>query len=621
MRKIFNTLVICGLLVSATSCKKYLDINTNPNSLTSSTPDLVLPQALATTAAVSRDFNTYGAWTGGMLVNAGGVSGFGSVITYNFNTSDYTNLWANSYDNINDYQYVLNKTTATGDLKNLNAIARTMKAFAFLRLVDAYGDVPYTQAFQGADNLTPAYDKAEDVYKACITELNAAITTFKLANTSTTVNAATTSSGGFKIDVTQASGTSTNPALSGGGLDMTNWIKFANTIKLRALIRIQKVASLSAFYATEAGKLENNFTTFDVLINPGYTAGVAGKTNPVWTSFAYTATGTNSTTSTIPSTFAVAFYNKSKLIDDGRGLISYKNYTANSQLGNQASTVPANPTGGVFFTGTGTTSGSGLGILKGPEMSQPIMLAAESYFLQAEAAMINLIPTPASVTGPTGTYSGVQQLFDLGILASFTYLDKDKTEVVSGTRTPGTINYQGTVVSTPNTTLPPAAAATLVYSGEIGAYKEANVAQLNNYLVNFGTSYLSTTTPAVTYIAPNPTATPAVVGRAAVPGVYATRVTTPAEQLEAIITQKYIAMNFVTADEAWNEYRRTKYPVSIVGGTPATTMVSVATLSSRSDKLAGRILYPNTEYTYNADNAPKGINTFTSLVFWDQRGN
>src|SRR5579863_2917408 len=37
---------------------------------------------------------------------------------------------------------------------------------------------------------------------------------------------------------------------------------------------------------------------------------------------------------------------------------------------------------------------------------------------------------------------------------------------------------------------------------------------------------------------------------------------TPAQQLEAIITQKYIALNYINGEEAWSEYRRTGYPVS-----------------------------------------------------------
>src|ERR1044072_4837730 len=36
---------------------------------------------------------------------------------------------------------------------------------------------------------------------------------------------------------------------------------------------------------------------------------------------------------------------------------------------------------------------------------------------------------------------------------------------------------------------------------------------------------------------------------------------TKEQKLEAIITQKYIALNMVNSDEAWNEYRRTHYPV------------------------------------------------------------
>lgn len=552
MKKIFQTIIALGLVASSTSCKKYLDVNTNPNDVTTATADLVLPQALAASAALSNTFNgsTYGMDLGGYIANGGGVSGFGNFWTFVFNSGDATACWSNTYDNLQDYQYILNNTTATGDYKYFNAVARLMKAIDFMRLVDAYGDVPYTQALQGSANLLPAYDKGPDVYKACIAEIDAAITQFKSASTATTVNIGSSPNG--KIDVTVYStlgANTTNQALSNGGLDMTNWIKFANTVKLRALLRISKVTSLASTFA--AGKTSMaaftaaDFISADVLINPGYLQ-QSGKQNPLWNSLAWDYTGKTATASFVPSTFVTGFYSGAKLTDDGRGKIIYRDYNHSNQLGLQGGSVPSNPTGGEWYTGPtsgGISSYGGLGIMKGYDMGQPILMASECYFIQAEANLIGLITT--------GT---PESMFNSGVLASFNYLDKDHNDILSASRNPTT---------------------------EVAAYKTANA---GSYLVNYNLA------------------------------------TTDAQRLEAIITQKYIALNTLNSDEGWNDYRRTQYPISNPNGTATTSFAPnfATNASPRADKLAGRILYPSSEYSYNTANVPS-VNVNTTLVFWDSR--
>ncbi len=95
--------------------------------------------------------------------------------------------------------------------------------------------------------------------------------------------------------------------------------------------------------------------------------------------------------------------------------------------------------------------------------------------------------------------------------------------------------------------------------------------------------------------------------------------TTPAQQTEAIITQKYIALNFINSQEAWNEYRRTKYPtISNLTSDPTKSFASTLSQSSRPDHLPTRILYPASEYSYNAANVPTGVSPYTSLIFWAQ---
>jgi hypothetical protein len=93
--------------------------------------------------------------------------------------------------------------------------------------------------------------------------------------------------------------------------------------------------------------------------------------------------------------------------------------------------------------------------------------------------------------------------------------------------------------------------------------------------------------------------------------------TTTEQKLEAIITQKYIALNLLNGGEAWNEFRRTAYPK--ISGTSATsTFVSIRSISPRPDKLPIRLIYPQSEINLNRENVPNITSPFTNPIFWDK---
>lgn len=560
MKKIYYT-ILCGLLISASSCKKYLDINDkNPNNLTTAGVDLILPQALAQTAATSVTFNSYGAWVGGFQANAGGFGGFGSVLTYNYTTSDNTGLWSQSYDNINDYQTVINQTTADGPYKNFNAAARIMKAFAYQRLVDVYGDLPYSQAVKGLKNLTPKYDKAEDIYKDLLLQIDTAVKSFQIADDPLKT-------------IPLASGVNGTIDIVNGG-DAGKWIALANTVKLRLLIRIQNVSSLAAVYTAEKASLSGaTFVTTDVVAQPGYVK-QDGKQNPAYNAYGKTSTDASSQTSTLPTTYAKGFYDGTKLYDPYRQPLMYQNTGSFNQLGYTGSDAPTAPTGGNWLPANVTSSVGSLGILKGPTAPSVIMLAAESYFLQAEGRLIGLVSS-----GSANDY------FYQGMTASFTFLYK----AANGN------TYSGKLDAVTKDALPITAAQ---IKAQVDDYVATNGSDAT--LADFPKLYLTDLSLA----------------------------TTDAQRLEAIITQKWIALNYINSNESWAEYRRTGYPTVtpqfyVNGGnqvpidTKYTTFASLQSTSSRPDKLPVRVLYPASEYSLNSGNAPSGINPFTSRIFWD----
>src|SRR5437879_13843058 len=98
-------IISVALAMACTACSNYLDINTNPNQPTAVTPNLILPQALAATAATLNGYNTYGSQAGGYAANAGGYGGFNEVVSYAYTTNNYASgLLDNTYAKLRDYK-------------------------------------------------------------------------------------------------------------------------------------------------------------------------------------------------------------------------------------------------------------------------------------------------------------------------------------------------------------------------------------------------------------------------------------------------------------------------------------------------------------------------------------
>lgn len=401
MKKIFKYIMLGVVLVASSSCKKYLDINKNPNNFTEATPAIVLPQAIVAAASVSNTFNLSFADFSGARANAGGFGGFGSVVTYDFGTSDFSGLWTASYDNANDFEYVINSTSSDPALAYSTGIARIMKAFAFERLVNQYNNVPYTDALKGTASLQPKYDDAVFVYKACIAELTKAVADITTAQAAITTNKLVSS---------------TDPLFAG---NMDLWKQFAQTVKLRMLIKMAGVPAHAGYATAQFATINTTigFLAADAIVQPGYEK--TNRPNPVYTSLGFSSTGTNVSTSRIPTKWIFSFFNGGKLTDPGRASVIYRNYptTPINQLGDESVGVPpASSAGSAWVTGDNATNV--LGIAKGPTQGQPVLLAAQSKFLQAEAYVRGYLTGNASVA------------FNDGVFQSFNYLYKTVNNVV-----------------------------------------------------------------------------------------------------------------------------------------------------------------------------------------------
>jgi len=176
MRKIIFLLIV--LAFTAGGCKKYLDVNKDPNNPLDVQEDLILSPL----EVYVSDF-----------VNAGFTPGqgpiilqyFGQVIapnqlnpglwSYRMFNNDMDGDWYNFYVVCLTNMKILHDKGIKNDKPNYVAIADILSAYTLGTATDFWGDIPYSKGFQGSSNFTPAYDKQEDIYKTVQDLLNEAI--------------------------------------------------------------------------------------------------------------------------------------------------------------------------------------------------------------------------------------------------------------------------------------------------------------------------------------------------------------------------------------------------------------------------------------------------------------
>jgi hypothetical protein len=382
MKKIILSSFV-ALLALLSGCNKFLDVNVNPNAPTATQPGLVLSGALITTNNINIPvMGRYARQWAGYASASGSYSQSGDVLrNYDLQSTSSENLWTSLYLNVGNYNYVENAARSTANSEYFVAIAKIMKVWCFQNLVDNFGNVPYTDALQGFNILTPKYDDAKTIYEALNVQLDSAVNIINNAKT--------------PIPVTTAS----DVMFSG---NMTSWIKFANTLRLRLLMHQSQMAGRDVYIKGEIAKIKGGYLTTDANINPGYLK-ADQKQNPFWETFGFAVDGSvGGRRYEKPSAYAVNYFVNSK---DPRLPL----YITKSSAGGVYNGVPFGQPADVNFDLT-HSSDFGPGLLKGPDQDSPLITGAESLFIQAEAAQRGWL---------TGT---AQTLYESGVKASFATL-------------------------------------------------------------------------------------------------------------------------------------------------------------------------------------------------------
>ena len=509
MKNIVKNLMICGLVVTSTiSCDNYLDVNEDPNNPSAEVvnPEIVLAATQVNTynvlaGYVDADVPTFvrdnmnqlgnlmmNNWT--RDVGASNSSYYFNEHTYNVTSDFYAGIFETLYLRTSNYTFIQN--TDRPGYENYIAIAKILKSFYFQYLVDMYGDIPYTEAHLRGENLTPRYDDDLAIYRDLIVQIDQAIALIDNAGSG-------------------AMNPGANDVMLNGDMDM--WKKFANTLKLRILLRESERSASAGYIAAQMTALQNSGAQFlgpndNVKINPGYNA-TANQQNGFAAMFLTTNDG---------------FKNNWASTGATKYTVNYLLGTNDTRIGRIYSATTAGPgtydghqQGDVLNTSTNyPVSHVGPGLLTNSAQDGLVFTAAESLLLQAEAVQ-------------RGYLSGsAKDLYESAITESYKLL----------------------------------------------GLTTAQAAAYYNQAIN-------------------------LVGWNASAG----------NEIEAIINQKWIALNGINGAETWIENTRTGFPSHV----PLST---VAPGSSRPV----RLLYPSSEIAGNTANVPQQNESqaFTSRIFWNQ---
>ncbi len=393
MKKITIYTFLALFVLSIVGCEEYLDVNQNPNDLTISTPELVFTGAAKLYGErqfMGSGYSLLGSWMG-YYGHCGGWSGWHEVHSYNMTSSQYTGFWTPYTNELKSIKYVKEESMAEGNYGLVGA-AKVMEVGTFERIVDTYGDVPYFNAVRGKEGTTnPVYDDAQDIYEDLVVQLDSAIYWLNEAIDG-------------HIDIDAAA----DPFFGG---NKENWIRYANILKMRILIKQAEMTGRDSYISSNWTFDALGFPT-EVTMNPGYLPGSSGKMNPLHEGYYknYLGNETSGHTQYGLSVFLQHLYQEG---DDPRVMMCFQpgkfsgDWSHGLQLG--INSAPEDHYGGV----AGEACMIDLGIAGGQTDDSQVMSAPEIKFLMAEA-----VARGYTIPGVAKT---AQELWEEGIEASFEY--------------------------------------------------------------------------------------------------------------------------------------------------------------------------------------------------------
>jgi hypothetical protein len=364
-----------------TGCKKFLDVNDNPNVPSSVSESLrlaPLEAGISQYIAAGNASSLVNQWMQNCVPN----QPLPNTVNYMVTSSTFDDFWNSYYVIEMNNLHLLNVQSLANGNSMYAGISKILTAYTLGNATDLWGDIPYSQSFNGTGNTTPAYDKQEDIYKSIQSLLDSAI---------------------IAINEGKGATPSTDDYFYNG--DMSKWAKMAYTLKARYYMHLTKAPGYTAAeQATLAlAALNNGMSSNDDDCTFPY-AGSSNSSNPWYLHFF------NTTTLTLSSKYVDSLkarndprlpYLVSKA--EGTGL-----YTGNV-IGAGAGTLSDFSVPGTFYGGISA--------------DVYVLNAAEAMFLKAEATYII---SGYAVAQPVYRAAVAGNLFKLGVdtssAAAQTYL-------------------------------------------------------------------------------------------------------------------------------------------------------------------------------------------------------
>jgi len=231
--------IVLGVALVFSSCETLeLDLTENPNFLNPNQANVdfflsSIQEDFARQLEGDADFDNNDNWQSGGNTTGDGLSLFGRELTrlstltskqYNsaYQASDSDDEWLNVYLGVlGDIRAMMPLAEAAGQTHHIG-IAQFIEAYLITAMVDFYGDVPYTEAIFGSENLNPKLDSGASIYDAALLLLDDAIASFN-----------STASVDPEIDFFYNN-------------DYDKWVNAANTLKMRLYLQRRLVDPAAA---------------------------------------------------------------------------------------------------------------------------------------------------------------------------------------------------------------------------------------------------------------------------------------------------------------------------------------------------------------------------------------
>jgi hypothetical protein len=211
-----RTILGASLILTASACESYLDVNENPNN-----PQDAPISGLMTNITYETSLNVYREGSAVSNYVQYLASPNPSSASDTMEPLNFSSMWFSLYNVMTDLYTMNEKAEAEGALQYLGA-GQVLMALNLGMTVDLFGDVPFSESFNFS-TVTPAYDDDQALYGTVMSLLDQGITNLQQESSSSIGN---------------------DDFIYGGDIDL--WLKFAYTLKARYMIHMKGSAGYSA---------------------------------------------------------------------------------------------------------------------------------------------------------------------------------------------------------------------------------------------------------------------------------------------------------------------------------------------------------------------------------------